>query len=179
MSEFVNYNKRSVTLPPGCKDLIDVLGYNSKSDIGSISPDERVTRACGEGGTIPVSRIGEYVRKVCESRAELVQVMFSSPGQRLTVSLDRIRIPGAHTLAVTVVSQHEAEEGAIRAFFKRHGMASPDAQVQPGLPLQLTYRISPTDSDAPTVCRIITELFRDVCGLDGPAELRFCYNELT
>ena len=25
MGDFVNYKKRSVSLPPGCKDLIDVL----------------------------------------------------------------------------------------------------------------------------------------------------------
>ena len=25
MNEFVNYGKRSITLPEGCKDLIDVL----------------------------------------------------------------------------------------------------------------------------------------------------------
>src|SRR6185436_10708188 len=107
MSEFVNYNKRSVTLPTGCKDLIDVLGQNKSSDIASISSGERITTGCGEGGAIAVSKIGEYVRKVCESRAELIQVMFSSPGQRLAVSLDRNQSRDEHTLAVTIVGHRK------------------------------------------------------------------------
>ena len=33
MSEFVNYNKRNVTLPEGCKDLADVLQRKARRKI--------------------------------------------------------------------------------------------------------------------------------------------------
>jgi hypothetical protein len=33
MSDFVNYTKRSVELPPGCKDLIDVLRVLAPSNL--------------------------------------------------------------------------------------------------------------------------------------------------
>jgi len=35
MSDFVNYTKRSVELPPGCKDLIDVLRLPAPSNLAT------------------------------------------------------------------------------------------------------------------------------------------------
>jgi len=35
VSDFVDFNKRDVSLPPGCKDLIDLLKPGKAADLGS------------------------------------------------------------------------------------------------------------------------------------------------
>jgi hypothetical protein len=45
MSDFVNFNKRDVELPPGCTDLIHVLGGDTKGVSGgwTLPTSERKT----------------------------------------------------------------------------------------------------------------------------------------
>jgi len=86
MSKFVNYSKRDFTLPPGCKDLIDVLQRRGVprpiKSIASVSEQPAVTRGC-----MTIARLSEvprYIDRLVNSRSVLVTLMISTFDKRLT-----------------------------------------------------------------------------------------------
>src|SRR4051812_38710247 len=95
MSDFINYNKRSVTLPEGCKDLIDVLRSHplrvlfSNADAGPIPPGARATLTRGETFEGRVSDVDKYVGKVFESRGLSCMLILTPPGEQFTIHIHR------------------------------------------------------------------------------------------
>jgi hypothetical protein len=85
MSEFVNYRKRGITLPKGCKNLFDVLQSHglpklaSGVQTGAIPADEEPVVTRGESVTGKLSDIGKYVAMVFESRARSFLLMVTPP----------------------------------------------------------------------------------------------------
>jgi len=181
MSQFINYKTRSVALPPGCKDLIDVLRPTGppKAEV-IISPDERpaVTR----GGLITgrLSEIGKYVAMVFHARGEMVILLMSTPDEQVTMHLGRDR---SRTIAASVVFGYGGDrEKAIRAFYQRHGLETPPdsgkpEHFSPHLPVHCNYPVTPLPSEPAPIAEMATELFRSVCALDDKAEIRFRYYE--
>jgi hypothetical protein len=183
MSQFVNYKKRSVTLPPGCKNLIDLLRPRGLSKLhGTISPEERPTVTRGETVAGKLSEIQKYVGMMFESHAQAFTVMVSLSDERLTV--DFARMTGEMMLASVVFEEDAERERLMRDFFARHGLQAPrdrgrPEQFHPDLPVQLIYRISPLPSDARLLSMLTTDLFHDVCGLSDDSELMFRYYEIA
>src|SRR6185369_10390841 len=172
MSDFVNYNKRGVTLPSGCKDLIDLLGRGAGLGEGQIPGygelPAKVVR--GGAGTVPLQQLGEHVSKVCASRAKVIQFIASSPEERLTVSLDRTWVYSVSSFTLSVLAKHEAEQEAIRGFFESKGFGPANSHSSTGLPLHAHSWV---------LAAILIEFFKVVGGLEDVAELRFCYNEFA
>jgi hypothetical protein len=84
MADFVNYNKRSVTLPPGCKNLIDVL--RSRPDKQFQKFAERLKRARvthDESVMGKVSDVPKYVGMVFASRGLVCVLEIGLPGKGL------------------------------------------------------------------------------------------------
>jgi|SRR5712671_3040785 len=179
MSDFVNYNKRTVTLPPGCKDLIDLLGVSAGFGRGQPPGygDLPVKVVLGGAGTFALQQLGEYVTRVCTSRANIIQFIASSPGERITISLDRTRSEAGSKLTLSVQSKHAAEQEMIRNFLESKGLAPASGHPPAGLPAQLTYPIPALQAHSWVLSAILIEFFKVVCGLDDQADLRFCYNE--
>ena len=181
MSDFVNYNKRAVTLPSGCKDLIDLLGPGAGLGQAPIPGygelPAKVVR--GGAGTVPLQQLGEHVSKVCASRAKVIQFIASSPEERLTVSLDRTWVYSVSSFTLSVLAKHEAEQEAIRGFFESKGFGPANSHSSTGLPVQMTYPIPPLHAHSWVLAAILIEFFKVVGGLEDVAELRFCYNEFA
>ena len=93
MTQFVDYKKRSFTLPPGCKDLIDVLAPSrrrSKSPIatGSFrSPEIKVERFPTEG----LSQIGRFVSMMLQWKGETFMLSVTGEDFEFPVTLYRSR----------------------------------------------------------------------------------------
>ena len=183
MSHFVNYNKRSVTLPPGCKNLIDLLRPTElPKDHATPLRSEQPTVTRGESFTGRLSEIGKYVAMVFQARAEMVILLLSTPDDQLTMNLGRDQ---SGAISASVVFGHEADrERAVRAFYARHGLETPQQSGIPEhfsahLPVQCIYPVSPLPPESALISDMATSLFRDVCGLDDNADLGFRYYEVT
>lgn len=88
MSEFVDFNKRSITLPDGCKDLAEMLGRKTSEDEPPIVgwpnnllwPTPRIKE-------IPVCDLPDVVRFLFQSSARTRSAIICTPEEREIVSL--------------------------------------------------------------------------------------------
>jgi hypothetical protein len=189
MSKFVNYKKRSVTLPTGCKNLIDVLQPHglpklvSKTHTGgpAIPSDARPTVTRGESFFGVLSEINKYVTMVFDSRARSFILMVTPSDEQFTVDVDRMQ---DGTMAASVVVQTGTEqERAVRSFFTHRGLPVPeDSEMPPmfvpGVPVQITYYISPVPSEASVLSQFVLDLLRVALGLTDESQLCFRYYEI-
>lgn len=186
MSKFVNYKKRSVALPAGCKNLIDLLGPHGVPKLvgsvpaGSISPHERPTVTRGESVAGRLSGIEKYVTMVFESRTPSFILLITPPDERFRIQADRMQ-DGKMRVSVMVQAGTDRER-AVRSFLAYRGLQVPEdaempPQFIPDLPVHITYDISPLPSEASVLSRLIAGLSRDAFGLSDDSELRFRYYE--
>jgi hypothetical protein len=91
MSEFVNYNKRSIQLPPNCKDLTDLFksAWFRKLPKGVAPPDMPVVLR-NDSVTETLGNIEKYVAIVFDSRADGCHLTISSLDEKLAVSVCRV-----------------------------------------------------------------------------------------
>ncbi len=184
MGQFVNYKKRGFTLPPGCKNLIDVLHPRDKQNFQHFS--ERVQRSKvkrDESVTGTLSEVGKFVAMLFESHGLAFTLKMSMPDERLTVQVARMAVT---TMWAMVVFQNDTDqERTVRDFFARRGLHAPDDATMtgpflfPDLPVQILYQISPLPSEAALLSQLVVDLFHDCCGLKDDAALHFHYYEMS
>ena len=180
-SQFVNYKKRSVTLPPGFKNLIDVLRRRGQESIQPfVARVQHATVTRQESVTAPLSEIGRYVAMMFESRGLMFTLRVALPDDRLII--DVFGMGCGEMTALVVFRMDPDQERSMREFFARHNLHTPDdsgvpEQFNPALPVYNIYRVSPLPSEAPLLSELAADLFRSVCGLSDDAELRFHYAE--
>ena len=183
MSEFTNYNKRSVTLPEGCKDLIDVLKRQQKSSAQSFIPPGQMPKLTrGESGTVKVSEIETYVTTVFQSQADMSTLMLSAGEAPFTIDFTHVR--GHFMQASAVFEQNHQRERLIREFFVLHALQLPaddgiPGQLIEGVPVQLIFRINPLPTDGMAASKLLAGLFLHVCGLSADTPLTFRYYEVA
>jgi hypothetical protein len=179
MNEFVNFKKRGVTLPRGCKDLIDLLAPPVQQTLER-AQHAVVTRNETIAGTL--SEVGRYVQMTFESRGLMFTLVISSPDRRLEVDLSRMK--GGELWASAVFQRDREQEQAVREFFVRRGLEVPEDSGTPShffadLPVQLIYPISPLPGDAASLSALLMDLFRQTCRLEGNAQLSFHCEEAS
>jgi hypothetical protein len=180
MNEFVNFKKRGVTLPPGCKDLIDLLRPAAKATIAS---EYRVTTRRKEKVTGMLSDLGKYIRMAFESEGVMFVLGITSPDKRLEVAVLR-RKAEEPWVAVTFPSDPE-QERVLREFCTRKGLEIPKdigtrpSGFSPNLPIQVFYRISPLPAEAAGVSALIEDFFRECGRLSNDAPLEFHIEEAS
>lgn len=175
--QFVNYRKRSFTLPPGCKNLIDVLARSRRKAKGQIAtcgfpPLEIKKERVPTGG---LAQIGRYMEMLLQSRGELFTLSVTGPGFQYPVAFCRSR--SERTVAIILVCKDARQEQAIRTLFEQHGLeASLDHLVgdTPDATRGLAY---PLPLDVARATSLATELLRNVYGLSEEAGLDFLYYE--
>jgi hypothetical protein len=164
MDEFVNYKKRDINLPYGCKDLHDVLRF---------MPARTIVRR-GESVTGALSEIGKFVAMVLESRAKTIMLWVRSPEDELSVFIGHLR---GNPVRTTVNFQEDsALEAKLLDFIARRGLKGLERSDIPPylcLPEYLVLEVSPLPSDGPSISELITDLFEHVCGARGNSELSF------
>lgn len=171
MCDFVNYKKRDVSLPEGCKDLADVLNRKPPP------VDQKLT--CGK-----LSEIAEYVTRVWESQAPDLLLCFA-PGKELDFTFERLtfwfqRVSGGLQARIQI-QMGTPVETALRHFLQRHGFQVPDhsvpAHFSSKLPVLMICEISPLPADPLELSALATELFTEVCVLREDSDLTFFYYE--
>ncbi len=179
MNEFVNFKKRGVTLPAGCKDLIDLLRSKAKP---SIERTQRLTRTRNETVTGALSDVGKYVRMAFDSRGAIFILVITPADHRLEV--DVVRMEGEEPRASLTFPKDPEAERAVREFFTRTGLQLPDdSEMPPGffpnLPMRLVYDVLPLPRDAAGVSAFIADLLRQCGKLENDAPLSFHIEEVS
>jgi hypothetical protein len=144
VSDFVNYNKRSFTLPGGCKDLAQVLARKSRS-----IPELKCEK---------LSALCKYVARAYESSASCLTLCVR-PGKLVDINRACFiiqRLPGDRLEANVYVQMGTEDEAALRRFLQCHGYSAPDksvpAQFSLELPVEMICKISPLPDEA-VLCR--------------------------
>jgi hypothetical protein len=175
-------NKRDYLLPPGCKDLIDLLqprGGGQEKIPGARAKIKMSRRGRRNGG---LADIEKYLAMVFASRTLTFSLDIRPPGECLSVHVSRHN--DRELDASLYVQMNTSEEKAIRDFFHRHHLPAPaDSEIPagfvPGLPVYDRFTISPVPPGAGELAGFLAELLREVCGLNEESSLRFSYHELT
>ena len=188
MSKFVNYKKRSIELPSGCKDLIDVLRRNA-----GLERLDNIPAGNGFHGVFPgvicggffeghLSDIGKYVAMVFDSRALAFFLIVNPPDGGVTLTVYRGEDGTTHaSLEVQVGTEREK---AVRSFLAPRGLHIPDdsgmpSQFASALPVYRFCDLLPLAPEAPLLSKLVEELFRRAFGLSDDSKLCFRYQEMT
>jgi hypothetical protein len=155
MNPFVNYQNRSIELPEGCKDLIDVLKPNSPSK--KPSPNVRLTLA----------DLATYVSRFLESHAK-TRSLWIYGGATAVVGMAR----GKERLGA-IIFVNLAREQAVRDIFSDSGMVSFGDNSLPNNMRSLHYELSAISD----IERFIRELLMRGFGVTEDTSLRFSYRE--
>jgi len=185
MSDFVNYNKRSITLPPGCKDLIDVLGREGRhlewleKHLGI-----DLSRAITRGGVVEGSilDIEKKVQQTVAGSALIFILKIVPADQRFTFTLQRLYQRPLQ--AILELETRTPQEAALQRSLAEHNLRTPDDSIAPGLtfpdlPWRLTWPIEPLPSTPLELSRLISEVLRDIGGLTAESTLAFRHHELV
>jgi hypothetical protein len=183
MCKFVNYKKRGVSLPPGCKELIDLIEPGKLRQAKElIAPRPGVNMPRDDSFSINLSDIGKPITAALESRGRMIMLAVASLDDQLSLDIHRM---GAETLSTYVTfTESPASEWKMKAIFERLGLQVPSDSGVPGhflkdQPVQLIYRISPEPVGAADLTALAAGIFRDFCGMEPTSELRVHYLELT
>ena len=167
MSDFVNYNKRSINLPPGCKDLIDIV-----RPMKARSKHSRdVAMFSGETGTL--SAVSRHTKKFLKGGQGL---LIHTTDEKLGFALTRL-MRGTITASVDF-PEDAAREAQVKAMFTRYGLDVPratemPAQFVPEVAVWTRFPIKPFPSDTPRLVEIATAVFRELCHVTGETPLHF------
>ena len=182
--------KRSYLLPPGCKDLIDVLERRKKGTV-------KVTTLPGEGeqpvqprkrkisqilradsGTCNLTEIEKYVAMAFDSR-ESFSLILEVAGDRVEIWVSRT---GETVDATAIVQEDTDEEKAARGFLVGLGVATPGTQggvfLFPQVPVFFNWRL-PEFEQAVSLAAFVISFLREVCRLTDKSEIGFSYDEIA
>jgi hypothetical protein len=179
MSKFVNYKKRDISLPGGCKDLMDVI-TQGKTHV-SLSHFHNAAHELpeGEGKTIlgTIADIPKYVLKALGPSSGNFVLMIQSPNHWLAVNIQGL---GIDTVSAFVWFPDDPERKKIvQAFFQHHSLEVPnDTEVLaqflfPDQPVTLTFAIKPEPGDAQGLANLTMDLFRHCCASGENPEMHF------
>jgi hypothetical protein len=159
MNEFVNFQKRGIELPPGCKDLIDVL------------PPPREARVPVEG----LSHIERYLSRLLQLPPKLRSVWIDSYPPVTPVTLGLIHTTKRKLCAVIFIAA-EPEKSSIRSVLVAAGIpATQDEALTEGGGLYAHVITCLLPVDAAIAARLVSELLQKGYGLSADVELEFRY----
>jgi|GEM_PF-3563517 len=196
MAKFVNYRKRNASLPPGCKDLIDVLDPKAKKTaFASLTPAQKsemeklqrdIDRAQSRFETT-VGYLCDLERLVfriyqCDALSASLQM---GPLDNLLFHLDHHQIPSFERSLEASVWAEEGSDLYVKttAFLAARGLKSPPGPEvhgnfwAPGIPVTLVRNLVPIPPDAPSFARLAEDFFREVCQLNENSPVHFQIDE--
>jgi hypothetical protein len=180
MARFVNYQKRGVELPPGCKDLIDVLkGKRKAKKPGGLAG---TWKPAPESDLFPSGGIGQierYVTRILVSSAKFGTLTVSSLDGQVMLWLYRDSDESAFDVMLFAPRKEVKLARSIREFFGQRGIKhSVDHLLRGGLdPNYMRVMKYPLPSDAKRAAQTVADLLTEVYRLDPGAGLAFRYGE--
>ena len=185
MSDFVDYNKRSVTLPEGCNDLIDVLRRGGrKLDWLERHLGIDLSRAITRGGAFrgAFTEIEHKIQQAVTASTLIFIFKIEPTDQRFTFTLHRLYQRPLQ--ALIEVHSGTPQEAALCASLAAHKLRAPyDAKQSktlfPDLPWRLKCPIEPLPENPLVLSRLISGLLRDVGALTPATEISFQHHEVV
>ena len=181
MSEFVNYNKRDVSLPPGCKDLMDVLRRREIPGLAEMTA--YVERAVKRGGMEVgnIERTPKHIAKFFATHAFLVTLRIALLGEQLSVEFVRVKGEPSGSVVFPVESGYD---DSVRRFFANNhlNVTTPSGVSKffyPELPVLSNYDISPFPKEPSQAAELTIGLFRDVCGVKDDDRVDYRWGEIV
>jgi hypothetical protein len=177
MSDFVNFGKRSVTLPDGCKDLVDIL--RAASSVTPSKPTmpppshERPKVTHGQRSVGGVHQVQGFLTRLFESRSELCTLMISSAEDDLTAM---VYLGAGSRIFVLILIGHDARlQEAVRSFYVERGIQPSHTYPIPkqeggGLGCGLVFPMPPLEVET---AQLTGDLFRSISRRGDEVELLF------
>jgi hypothetical protein len=173
MNSFVNYNTRSILLPPGCKNLIDVLQPGPSGEGGSSpvawwkSPSKWVFHLRG------LAHVEGYLSRLLQSSSKFAGLEIWSVDQ----DAGAIVIHSAGALKVMPIMHpwNVEREKRIRQLFDQEAIR-PTVDIAPAG--ALSHALAYPLTDPAHSARITVELLRLTCDLTDESALRFLFHEV-
>jgi hypothetical protein len=185
MAQFVNYGKRGFTLPPGCKDLIDVLvpTRRTRGAPSNLKPFYNQANDFADCVRVKVDRFPEaglaqverYVTMVIQSGAETFALSMTMPGLEFPVTLYHSK--SEQTDAIVVLTKKPDQEQNVRAFFGRQGLGILYDSLRREVPDGVFSLVCPLPSNAEIASQLTKDLLRSVYGLTEESGIDFQYHE--
>jgi hypothetical protein len=167
MDEFVNYNKRDIDLPMGCKNLMDVLQAKQSQEIQPAAASVALSVLAGHGYVEgKLSEVENYVQKLFASRSCVYMLVISALDERLTLNVGRME--DGTMWASATVQQGSIQQLALRDIFARRGWELPanvgnPPQFVPGVPVYQIFSLSPIPVQVSSLSALIADLFLEAC----------------
>jgi hypothetical protein len=189
MDDSVDYQNRGINLPPGCKDLIDVLKLDKRAMLAghtgwpSRAANElpaKVTHGATVSGLL--GDVLKYVKMAFDSRAREFLLMISPPGGYFLMDVHR-NADGMMASSV-MVQADSARERAVHFFFAHRGLEIPKhvkmpQTSSPSSPPQVVYHISPIPNEAWRLADLLMDLLHHAFKLGDGYPLSFRYFEIS
>ncbi|SPE55066.1 hypothetical protein SBV1_2030019 [Verrucomicrobia bacterium] len=173
MAQFVNYKKRSIDLPPGCKDLMDVLNPASRrSPTGWLAGKRLELVKHEEHSAGLLSDIGKHLTRVLQSRAQVSALCVSTKDNRTVLEIAHER-EGAMA-AYGTFPKDAAKGQAAKAFLDRYGF-HPSQFSGTSVSFSSLFPLAPK---TPLLAKLAVDLFSELGGLGEKSEVQFRYLEL-
>jgi len=172
MAKFVNYGKRSVTLPAGCKDLIDLLQPGGRGKVASEAepaPEIRQERFQRSG----LLQIGRFIAMLVASSTKAFVLLITMRDDCFPLALCAQQ--GQPVVELHLCAEDLDRARAIRRFLRRVGVKPVQDLPVPEVFKSLSYQMP---RDARDITSVVDGLMRRVYGLDDVAGLRFLYYEI-
>jgi hypothetical protein len=164
MSEFVNYNKRNVDLPLGCKDFVDLLRQQGFS--------EPSHPHCSGSVLGKVADIEMHVKLAYDSFPFSYLLVILPKGEGFAIGFWRT---SPRFSASVFVHDNPLHDHLTRDFFNAHHLSLIDNK-RPELPWGLnrsSYEIRPLPLYIPEVSQLFGDLLRFVCQLNDESPVTF------
>jgi hypothetical protein len=195
MADFVNFNKRGVSLPYGCKDLADVLKKCREKRAPFAGDKERFMEAYAQlehakavGDTVTGRLVDlefHFGRVYGTTALEASLAVIVSDAPCFDVEWHRF-------IDMDIRASVSAEEGSelerkTRRFFESHDLGIPEGLPNageisvfiPGIPITQIFPVDPMPVDAKSLAGLAATYLRDVRGLDDRTELVFAFGEMV
>jgi hypothetical protein len=177
MSQFINFKKRGVTLPPGCKDLIDLLRPSHKrvkvketSAVRAFEPWEFHKENFQTAGLAQLER---FVRILLQSRGEVFFMQIDGVGLKSPVTLYRYSSSAERATAIAIQAWDVPQEEAIRVFFGNRSIEP----LMVSANLGTSSLVYPLPSEPVSLNALLTQLLQEVYALGEDGALEFSYHE--
>jgi len=166
MNDFTSPHERSIGLPEGCKDLLDVLLLEKTLTEKSLK--QQNLRAKG------FSDIEPFMWRMLEpapGRRHLSIHCWQNEEKHL-VSFIR---PKGVLHVIMLLRAESAQEHAMRSILQSEGILPTQDAVTGDPGSERRFLLFPVSRVAPQVARLVAEILRKVYGLQENAELEFAY----
>lgn len=199
MADFVNYNKREVTLPGGFKDLTDLFDPPQPDPIAEFQKETRHLYGKSsaseivphESGSISVHEIGPKVRAVYEAKASLSSLSLDAPGPHtFHLSLLHMRIAPVKGVEpvealhghLTIGRAPKERADAVMRVFASYGLEPRITEnfslCKPEAAPEIGFDIKQIPEDPEAFVKLAVALFHELVSKSDEPLLRFTHQEL-